>query len=1068
MSKILFKRILRKVPTLLWCCFFLQINAAAIAAKSMTTPTELTNAKHKAALTATNGAWAFVEVSGVVTDTKGAPLPGIGVKVKGTSKVTVTDENGKFKLSGLDKDAVIVFTSVGFKPKEVTVGNQSVLNVTMEEDTQGLNELVVVGYGTQKKVNLTGAVAAISGAELMNRPVPNVTSALQGRVSGVVITRNSGQPGQENYGLRIRGTNSINGSAALVLVDGIEMDLNLINPDDVDNISFLKDAAASAIYGARAAGGVVLVTTKKSTTGKTRVNFNSYYSINVTARQPKRLNSWDEQTLIDEARFNATGAREFTPEQIEWLKNPNFNYRPNLTSNRWEYFDNTDWIKAGMSTINHAQNHSISVGGGSRELNYLLSGSFQTRDGVLRYGPDDNSRYNFKLNLNTELNKYVSVGLVAGYIGQITNSNSFSTGNIVSALYRVRTRQSLYTPPEDTTGQPYNGDLQINAVDIEKNAGFTRAMYESFTGKVDVTVKNLVKGLTFNAVAWRNQDNYNYEQDRRSLNWYGRSNTEAPRFSANVPNGISLVKNRGYHDNLQTTVNYDLKLASKHNFTLLGGASYDQYRKDEISAGATNLYSNDSFSLNFSDLLNRTNGDNVETYAFGSLFGRFNYNYDEKYLLESTVRYDGSSRLAPSSRWNLFPSFSAGWRISEENFFKSNVPVVSNLKLRASWGQVGNAVGTDIGNYDYIATLNSGSSLVLNGLKTNYFYQSVLPSLNKTWETVQSSNIGIDLGMFKERLTSSVEFYNNRNKNMLILLNKPNIIGVDVSKTNSGELESWGWEAELKWRDRIGNVAYNVGVNFSDNQNKLIKMAGKNLIGTGGVVNAIEGFPLNTVWGYRTDGIFQTAEEANAYKAKVSYPFFANPTAGDIKYLDLNGDGVINAGGGTPENPGDLVYLGNTSARYSYGFDMGLSWKGFDFSVAFQGTLKRSFLIATETLAPLNGTANMPWTIHMDRWTPENPNAFFPRMYQTSDHNYKPSDRWTQNGSYIRLKNLQIGYKVPFNKKYIQNVRIYFSGQDLWESTKVMSVFDPEVGNGVNSQAYPFYRSFAFGLNVTL
>lgn len=1069
MRKILFKRILRKLPTLLLCCFFLQINASAISAKSTTKPNYLSNSTNPASNKADRLlVKSFLDISGVVTDAKGLALPGVGVKVKGTQKVAVTDEDGKFALKGVDKDAVLVFTSIGFKPKEVTVGDLTSIKVTLEEDAQGLNEVVVVGYGTQKKVNLTGAVSAISGAELMNRPVPNVTSALQGRVSGVVITRNSGQPGQENYGLRIRGTNSINGSAALVLVDGIEMDLNLINPDDVDNISFLKDAAASAIYGARAAGGVVLVTTKKSTSGKTRVNFNSYYSFNVTARQPKRLNSWDEQTLIDEARFNATGAREFTPEQIEWLKNPNFNYRPNLTSNRWEYFDNTDWIKAGMSTVNHSQNHSVSVGGGSKELNYLLSGSFQTRDGVLRYGPDDNSRYNFKLNLNTELNKYVSIGLVAGYIGQVTNSNSFSTGNIVSALYRVRTRQSLYTPPEDTTGQPYNGDLQINAVDIEKNAGFTRAIYESFTGKVDLTVKDFIKGLRINAVAWRNQDNYNYEQDRRSLNWYGRSNTEAPRFSANVPNGISLTKNRGYHDNLQTTVTYDFKLADKHNFTILGGAAYDQYRKDEISAGATNLYSNDSFALNFSDLLNRTNGDNVETYAFGSLFGRFNYNYDEKYLFESTVRYDGSSRLSSSARWNLFPSFSAGWRISEENFFKSNVPMVSNLKLRASWGQVGNAVGTDIGNYDYIATLSSGSNLVLNGLKTNYFYQGVLPSVDKTWETVQSSNIGIDLGMFKERLTSTVEFYDNRNKNMLILLNKPNIIGVDVSKTNSGELKSWGWEAELKWRDRIGNFGYNVGVNFSDNQNKLIKMAGKNLIGTGGVVQAIEGFPLNSVWGYRTAGIFQTAEEANAYKAKVSYPFFANPTAGDIKYLDLNGDGVINAGGGTPENPGDLVYLGNTSARYSYGFDVGASWKGFDFSVAFQGTLKRSFLIATETLAPLNGTANMPWTIHMDRWTPENPNAFFPRMYQTSDHNYKPSDRWTQNGSYIRLKNLQVGYKVPFNKKYIQNVRIYFSGQDLWESTKVLSVFDPEVGNGVNSQAYPFYRSYAFGLNVTL
>jgi TonB-linked SusC/RagA family outer membrane protein len=1056
MSKILLKRILQKMVFTLFWCLVLQTNILAFE-------------KGDLKLLAVNTApQKNVDISGVVRDEKGAPLPGVVVKVKGTKQAVSTDNDGKFWLRNIEANAIIVFSSIGYKEKEVGVANTTLFNIVLEEDTKGLNEVVVVGYGTQKKVNLTGAVTAISGDDLRNRPVPNATAALQGQVPGVIITRSSGQPGKENYGIRIRGTNSINGTGALVLVDGIQMDLNLINPDDIESISFLKDAAASAIYGARAAGGVVLVTTKSSTSGKTRINFNSFYSFNVTARQPERLNSWDEQTLIDEARFNATGAREFTPEQIEWLKNPNFNYRPNLTANRWEYFDNTDWIKAGMSKINHAQNHSLSVGGGTKEMNYLLSTGYQGSDGVLRYGPDDNSRYNIKFNLNTELNKFMDLSFVAGYIGQITNSNSFSTGNIVSALYRVRTRQSLYTPPEDTTGQPYNGDLQINAVDIEKNGGFTREMYESFTGKIDLKIKNLAKGLLINAVAWRNQDNYNYEQDRRSLFWYGRSNLEAPRFTANVPNGISLVKNRGYYDNLQTTADYNLQLAEKHNFKVMAGASFEQYRKDESSSGATNLYSNDIFSVNFADPINKTAGDNVETYAFGSLFGRLNYNYAEKYLFETTFRYDGSSRLAPSVRWTFFPSFSAGWRISEESFVKNNIKSISNLKIRASWGRVGNAVSNGgIGNYDYIPVLNPGSNLVLNGVRANYFYQPQLPSTNKTWETVQSANLGVDLGMFKERLTGTVEFYQNRNINMYVDVNVPAILGIQPSQVNGGTLKSWGWETNIRWRDKAGALGYSVGLNFSDNQNKLIEFNSKKLIGTGGVVNAIEGYPLNTVWGYRTGGIFQTDAEAAAYAATVKYPFFAAPKAGDIKYLDLDGNGIIDAGKGTPEEPGDLVYLGNTSARYSYGFDLGLNWKGFDFSIAFQGTLKRSFLIATETLAPLNGTANMPWTIHMDRWTPDNPNAFFPRMYQTSDHNYKPSDRWTQNGSYIRLKNLQLGYNIKIKKKYVQNLRVYFSGQDLWESTKVMSVFDPEVPNGVNSQAYPFYRAYAFGLNVT-
>ncbi|MES2419117.1 MAG: TonB-dependent receptor [Bacteroidota bacterium] len=1057
MSKILFKRILWKFSVvLLWCCF-LQNNAIANSSKGNHISNYLMASKNVSGVL-------FLNISGIVKDANGQPMPGVVVKIKGTQKATVTNQDGKFSIGDVAKDAVLVFSSIGYKPQEIVFTGQTTLQVVMEEEAQGLNEVVVVGYGTQKKANLTGAVTQISGEELINTPVPNVTAALQGKVSGVVITRSSGKPGGEGYGLRIRGTNSANGSDALVLVDGIEMDLNLISPDDIESVSFLKDAAASAIYGARAAGGVVLVTTKKSTSGKTRINFSSNYGINVTGRQPERLNSWDEQTLIDESRFNATGSREYTPEMQEWVSNPNFNYRPNLTSDRWEYFSNANWVKEGMSTVNASQNYSLSVGGGTKELNYLLSSSFIQRDGILRYGPDDNSRYNLKLNLNSEINKYVSLGLVVGYIGTITNENAFSTGDIINALYRVRTRQPVYVPKEDVTGQPFNGDLQINPIDIEQNGGTTRSMYESITGKVDVTVKNLVKGLSFNAVAWRNQDAYNYEQDRRSLFWYGRS-TATTRFQVNVPNGINLTKNRGYHDNLQGTINYDLKLNEDHNFKLLAGGSFEQYRKDQISAGATGLISNDSFSLNYADPLNKTNNDVVETYAFASLFGRFNYNYKEKYLFESTLRYDGSSRLAPENRWQLFPSFSAGWRISEENFMK-NSKLISNLKLRGSWGQVGN--GSVLGLYDYIALLNNGNNLVFNGVKNSYFYQNTLPSANKTWETVQSANLGLDFGFSNERLTGSFEIYQNRNKNMLATLNVPSIIGVGVSSSNVGELKSWGWETNVRWRNKIGNVSYNIGVNFSDNQNELIKYEGKNSIGTGGVVGLIEGYALNTVWGYKTAGFFQSDEEAAAYKTKVSYPFFASPKAGDVKYLDLDGNGVINAGSGTPEDPGDLVNLGTTSARYSYGFDLGAQWKGFDFSVAFQGTLKRSFLIDGNTLAPFLGTANMPWTIHMDRWTPTNPDAFWPRMYQTSDHNYKPSDKWTQNGSYIRLKNLQLGYNLPIKKKYVQNVRVYFSGQDLWESTKVLSVFDPEVGNGVSASAYPFYRTYSFGLNVTL
>lgn len=1010
------------------------------------------------------------KVTGKVTGTGNQPLMGVNILVKEGKSQTLTSAQGEFSLTVPNSKATLVFSYVGYETTEMDVeaSNNGPLNVNLKESASSLKDVVVVGYGTQKKTNLSGSVAQVNGKELTNRPVPNVTGALQGVMPGVTVIRGSGKPGSEGYGIRVRGFTSSNSASALVLVDGIEQDINLLDPNDVESITVLKDASASAIYGARAAAGVILVTTKQGVPGKTRINFSTYYGINITARQPERLDSWDEQTLIDEARFNATGAREFNAEQIEWLMNPNFSVRPNPTADRWEYFGNNNWLKAGMDKINHQQNHSLSVGGGDSRVNYLVSGSYYQRDGVLKYGPDDNSRYNFKFNLNAELSKYINVKLTAGYIGSFVRENSYGTEQIINRLYRSRTRQSLYVPAEDVTGTKFNGDLQVNAVDIEQNAGLETRDYETFTSKLNFQVKNLVKGLTFDVIGWRNQNTYNMENNSKTLYWYGRS-VNTVRFSINTPNSMTLVKNKAYQNNLQGFLTYNHKFG-EHNITLLQGGSYEEYRKDEFTATGQSMVSNDFFSLNFADPLTKTSKDLVQTWALASAFGRLNYDYKGRYLLEASYRYDGSSRLAPDNRWQLFPSFSAAWRISEERFMKDHLPFINNLKLRVSWGQLGNSAA--IGLYDYIPLLTSGltttNNLVFNGVRTQYFYQSQLSSPDITWETVQQSNIGIDIGLMKNRLTITADYYIKNNKDMLATLNVPNIIGIGTGFTNVGELKSWGSELDIKWRDKVGKLEYRLGFNISDNQNKLIHYDGKNSIGAGGVISLMEGYAMNTVWGYKTDGFFQSDAEAAEYKTKVNYPFFANPKAGDVKYLDLNGDGKIDAGNGTPENPGDLVYLGTTNARYTYGFEIGATWKGFDFSVFFQGALERKFLIAEETLSPMLGTADMPWTIHMDRWTPENPNAYFPRMYQTSAHNYRPSDRWAQNGSYLRLKNIQLGYTIPAAKKFAREIKVYISGQDLWESTKVMSVFDPEVGNNVSATAYPFYRSLAFGLNISL
>lgn len=1008
-------------------------------------------------------------VTGKVTFEDGSAAPGVTVKVKDTNTGTSTDAAGNYQLK-VPANATLVFSQLGMAVQEIPVGSRAIINVVLKEDVSQLNEVVVVGYGTQKKVNLSGAVAQIDGKDLQNKPVPNVTSALQGALPGVTVLRGTGQPGQEGYGIRIRGFSSANGQSALVLVDGVEQDLNLLDPNDIETISVLKDASASAIYGARAAGGVILVTTKQGAAGKTKLNFNSYYGVNITARQPQRLNSWDEQTLINEARLNATGKAEFNDEQIEWLKNPNFTYRPNPTQDRWEYYGNNNWVKEGMDKINGMKNYSLSLTGGEQKLNYLVSGSYYYRDGILRYGPDDNSRTNLKVNVNAILNKNITLKFNGGYIGSLVRENSYGTDQIINRLYRSRTRQLLYTPPEDVTGQIYNGDLQINAVDIEKNAGVDSRNYETFTGRLNLTVKDIVKGLNWDIAGWRNQNSYNRENDRRSLYWYGRS-TNTVRFSANVPNSVSITKNRGYQNNLQSYFTYNLQVNKKHNFKLLAGASYEEYSKDEITTSANNLITNDFFSINFVDPLSVTSKDNNGAWALASGFGRFNYNYLEKYLFEASFRYDGSSRLAPENRWQFYPSFSAAWRLSEENFLKNKFQFLSNLKLRGSYGELGNSEA--LGLYDFIPLLTSGlttsNNLVFNDQKAQYLYQGSLPSSTLTWENVQQTDLGVDMGFLKERLTVTADYYVKYNKNMLAFLNLPNIIGIGVSAANIGELKSWGSEFDIRWRDQIKKFSYHVGFNISDNQNELVKYDGKNSIGSGGVVSLLQGYPLNTVWGYKTAGYFQTQAEADAYKANVKYSF-TNVVAGpgDVKYLDLNGDGVVNFGAGTPEDSGDLVYLGTTNARYTYGMDLGFSWKGFDFSVFLQGAAKRKFLINQGTLSPILGTADEPWTIHMNRWTPDNPNALFPRMYQTSAHNYQPSDKWAQNGSYLRLKNLQVGYTIPLKKTFMRSLKVYASGQDLWEKTDVLSVFDPEVGNDVSATTYPFYRTISFGLNVIL
>lgn len=1011
----------------------------------------------------------LMTVKGKVVDVASEEvLIGVTVKEVGSSRGTVTDLDGNFVLQ-VKPNSSVEISYVSFKTKTYKA-NAIPKIIRLEESVEAISEVVVVGYGSQKKVNLSGSVSAIEGSKLASQPATDAVSALQGQMPGVTILRSSGQPGSETSGMRIRGFSSANSTSALVLIDGVEGDLALVNADDIASISVLKDAAACAIYGARAAAGVVLVTTKNGTEGKAKVTYNGYFAFNTPGNMPERLPAWEEQNMINIGRMNNSGKVEWNEEQSGWVGNPNFNYRPNNSNGRWDLFEATNWVEEGTRDFTTQQNHTVAVSGGTKNLNYMVSGKYYTKNGLLRYGPDANERWSLNTKVNAKLNKYVTLGTLVRYQSTRTAQSSYGAGGIFNLLYSTRGRQPIYNPSEDINDSPYNGDLQANAIDIMKNGGANRSKYEAYTGKVSLKVDNLVKGLHLNLNLSRLAGVYTNSNEKRMLVWYDR-NADKIRSKVNDPNSLYRQKNTSYQDLAEFVANYETTIAKKHNFNVLGGMSYENYRKDQMDGTVKNLLSNDFFSFNYYDASEATNtsiGDYIGTWSMMSYFGRLNYNYDEKYLFEANVRYDGSSRLAPDKRWKAFPSVSAAWRLSQENFLKG-ITWLSNLKLRASWGQLGN--GAVLGMYDYIPTINNG-----NYMGEKFFYQKNLASTDKTWETISTTNIGVDFGALNNRLTASFDYYWKVNDDMLSSLQMPHVIGIGVPNVNVGKLKTWGWDFEIAWRDKIKDFSYQVSFNLSDSQNRLEKYDGANVIGEGNRA-LLEGYEMNTIWGYKTDGYWTSRDEYLAYKeAHPGYKSFNDGkiSGGDVKYLAQgNPDHQIGAGSGTKEDHGDLVYLGNSNARYLYGFNISAQWKGFDFSMMFQGVGKRKIMIDAAAIAPFYTTYQMPWTIHRDYWTEDNQDAFWPRLYDYKTNNggenfnFRPSDKWVQDASYLRLKNITLGYTIPYTKKYVNSVRVYITGNDIWEHSDLLKVFDPEVGNNVGRNYYPFFRTWAFGVNIT-
>ncbi len=1016
------------------------------------------------------------QVSGTITDNNGAPLPGANVVEKGTTNGVTADFDGNYSIKVSDANATLVVSYLGFATKEIAVDGRSEIGVALEESASGLDEVIVVGYGSQKKANLTGAVASVGSDELVNKAVTGTIDALQGQMPGVTVSRTGGGPGDEDIDIQIRGLTSISSSPVLVIVDGIEGNINDVRPEDVESISVLKDAASAAIYGAKAAGGVILVTTKKGQAGKIKIEYNQYYSMAKLGRTPTRVSSLQSAQLRNEADVNSGGSATVSEEDLAKLADPNFLWDEDPANpNQFRFWGDYDYEDLVFRDLTPMNSHSLAVSGGDEKTTFRLSGTYYDNKGSLKIGPDSNTKYSGRLNLNTKINDYLELATIVSYANNQVKK-PFSDINGRNGLLRGVFAWAGTTPIYDPNGNLAQGvrigrwDSRIGTYGYTYERGIKKRNENNVRLNSTLTIKNLAKGLQFRVVGGIDANFDNIWEHGKTMKRYGIDGTVV----GTLPSVNSIKKGQKNNSlkEFQFLVDYNLQL-NDHSFTVLGGYSLQDFRHEEFDAQAFALINQDVPSFDWASIENTQLNDAIKTNRFQSVFGRLQYNYKDRYLVEGNLRYDGSSKLNPADQYRLFPSASAAWRISEESWFE--VPAVNQFKLRASIGSLGNAGA--LGNYDYIPLLLAEDDVLLGyndgeDQQKQYIYQRDLASRNISWETVETTNYGIDLAFFGNKLTASGDYYIKRNKNMLAKVKYPSVIGVNLNEVNAGELKTWGWEANLGWQSGNDTFGYYLNANIGDSQNELVKYDGASVIDPG-TTRLLEGRPYNSVWGYKTDGLFQTQAEVDdhAFQASETGP-------GDVKYLDLNGDGEISTGSQTEEDPGDLVYLGDSSPRYTYGIQGGFNWKAFDFSVFFQGVGERTFLMDNDAIQPFWRAWFGPQAHSLDYWTPENPDAYWPRMYVKADHNFLASDKFIQNGAYIRLKDIQLGFSLPEDLLIgtaITSLRIYVSGRDLWESTKTFDFIDPETrpdsegrekGNPATFQ-YPFRRSYTIGLNLS-
>ncbi|WP_374163668.1 TonB-dependent receptor [Arcticibacter sp. MXS-1] len=854
------------------------------------------------------------QVSGIVMDEGRQPLPGVTVRVKNSTVTTVTDVGGNFRIRAA-ADAVLIFRFIGFQDQEIAVGGRTTIQVSMKPDVKGLNEVVVVGYGTQKKVNLTGAVSTVSGSELAVRPAGQTSAALQGAAPGVTVTQRSGRPGGENNSIRIRGVGTISNASPLVMIDGVEGSIDNIDPNLIESVSILKDAASSSIYGSRAANGVVLVTTKRGSGDKISLSYNNYVGWQKETNMPDIVNALDHMLLLNEAYVNAGSSPLYADTLIESFRKQN-----GKSSDR---YPNTDWQKASLTGSGLQQSHFLTINGGTSKVHTLASFGYLDQAGIIENA--NFRRYTIRTNTDIVFSDKLNARIDLQYVNAITTEPAAGSGEIFQWINGMPANQ-IAVNENGTWGVGWNGS---NPVSASKDGGTNRT--KGPFGSINAV-------LNYKPFKWLNAEVAYAPKYAESLTKNFRKAVQSyfpngsPSFLTPQRSTLTQGSTQSVYNNMRATLTGSHSVGH-HAFKLLLGMSREDFSTEYISGYRDTYVLPDYPVLDAGSAANQVASGSGEEWALQSFFGRLNYNFKEKYLLELNARYDGSSRFLKDNRYGFFPSASLGWRVSEENFMAGLKEVVSNAKIRASWGSLGNQL---IGTYPFVSSVNLGS-YTFNGTIINTGYLSTLANKAIAWESTEEKNVGLDLTLFsKVELTADV--YHRRTKDILLDLDIPLIIGLGRPRQNAGIVENKGWELRLAYSGRAKDLQYRISFNLSDVKNEVVDMRGKNQ--TGLLVHR-EGYPAQSIYGYQAEGFFQSDEEVAAHATQ-----FGTVKAGDIRYKDQNGDKII--------NESDKIIIGSTIPRYTFGSNISASLKGFDLNVQIQGVGKADGYLYGPGIMPFN------------------------------------------------------------------------------------------------------------------